>query len=150
MRKTSYWFWVCPFPSPESPTIRESCPGIHPKFDSDDQLSASETIKQIKEIPAYWTVSLASIRRQSLDLVILSLVMQTSTGGPMPTAENAICPRQRAYRRRLAAAGEQEGLLRLSNETVALIDEIKERQGLRNRGQVLEQLIEKGRTVFQQ
>jgi hypothetical protein len=68
----------------------------------------------------------------------------------MPTAENAICPRQQAYRRRLAAAGEQEVLFRLSNETVALIDEIKERQGLRNRGQVLEQLIEKGRTVFQQ
>ena len=46
--------------------------------------------------------------------------------------------KQRAYRRRLAEAGEQEVLLRLSNETVALLDEIKERQGLRNRGQVLE------------
>jgi hypothetical protein len=57
----------------------------------------------------------------------------------MPTAENAICPRQRAYRRRLAQAGEQEILIRLSNATVALIDEIKERQGLRNRGQVIEQ-----------
>jgi Ribbon-helix-helix protein, copG family len=68
----------------------------------------------------------------------------------MPTAENAICPRQRAYRRRLAAAGEQEVLFRLSNETVALIDEIKERQGLRNRGQVLEQLIEIRRTAAQQ
>jgi hypothetical protein len=50
----------------------------------------------------------------------------------------------------MAAAGEQEVLFRLSNETVALIDEIKERQGLRNRGQVLEQLIEKGRAVTQQ
>ena len=68
----------------------------------------------------------------------------------MPTAENAICPRQRAYRRRLAAAGEQEVLFRLSNETVALIDELKERQGLRNRGQVLEQLIQIGRSVAQQ
>ena len=68
----------------------------------------------------------------------------------MPIAENAICPRQRAYRRRMAAAGEQEVLFRLSNETVALIDEIKERQGLRNRGQVLEQLIEKGRAAAQQ
>ena len=44
--------------------------------------------------------------------------------------------RQARYRRRLAAAGKQEVLLRLSNETVALIDELKERQGLRNRGQV--------------
>jgi hypothetical protein len=56
----------------------------------------------------------------------------------MTTAENDICPRQRAYRRRLAAAGEQEVLFRLNNETVALIDELKERHGLRNRGQVLE------------
>jgi hypothetical protein len=68
----------------------------------------------------------------------------------MSTAENAICPRQRAYRRRLAAAGEQEVLFRLSNKTLALIDELNERQGLRNRGQVLEQLIEKGRPVTQQ
>ena len=57
---------------------------------------------------------------------------------------------QRAYRRRLAAAGEQEVLFRLSNETIARIDEIKERQRLRNRGQVLEQLFEKGRATAQQ
>jgi hypothetical protein len=56
----------------------------------------------------------------------------------------------RAYRLRLSAAGEQEVLFRLSSETVALIDEIKLRQGLRNRGQVLEQLIEIGRTAAQQ
>jgi hypothetical protein len=56
----------------------------------------------------------------------------------MPTTDTAISLRQRAYRRRLVDAGEQEVLLRLSNETVALLDEIKERQGLRNRGQVLE------------
>jgi hypothetical protein len=46
--------------------------------------------------------------------------------------------KQRAYRLRLSAAGEQEVLIRLSNATVAIIDEIKERHGLRNRGQVLE------------
>jgi hypothetical protein len=56
----------------------------------------------------------------------------------MPTPEDATCPRQRAYRRRLAEAGEQEVLLRLSNDTVALIDAVKARCGLRNRGQVLE------------
>jgi hypothetical protein len=59
----------------------------------------------------------------------------------MATTETA----QRAYRRRIIAAGEQEVLFRLSNETVALIDELKRRHGLRNRGQVLEQLIERGR-----
>ena len=56
----------------------------------------------------------------------------------------------RAYRRRIAAAGEQEVLFRLPNETVALIDEFKQRQGLRNRGQALLQMIEHGREVTQQ
>jgi UDP-N-acetylmuramyl tripeptide synthase len=56
----------------------------------------------------------------------------------MPTTENPVSERQRARRRRIIAAGEQEVLFKLSNETVALIDEIKERQGLRNRGEVLE------------
>ena len=56
----------------------------------------------------------------------------------------------RAYRRRIAAAGEQEVLFRLPNETVALIDKFKQRQGLRNRGQALMQLIERGREVGQQ
>lgn len=56
----------------------------------------------------------------------------------------------RAYRRRIAAAGEQEVLFRLPSETVALIDEFKQRQGLRNRGQALLQLIEQGREVTQQ
>jgi hypothetical protein len=57
---------------------------------------------------------------------------------------------QRAYRRRIIAAGEQEVLFRLSNATVALIDDLKERYGLRNRGQVLEQLIEQRGEVTQQ
>ena len=52
----------------------------------------------------------------------------------MPTTETA----QRAYRRRIVAAGEHEVLFRLSNQTIALIDEIKKRHGLRNRGQVIE------------
>jgi hypothetical protein len=56
----------------------------------------------------------------------------------------------RAYRRRIAAAGEQEVLVRLPIETVALIDELKQRQGLRNRGLALLQLIERGREVTQQ
>jgi hypothetical protein len=43
------------------------------------------------------------------------------------------------YRRRIAEAGEQEVLLRLSNETIAVMDQLKTRYGLRNRGQVIEQ-----------
>jgi hypothetical protein len=66
---------------------------------------------------------------------------------------------KRAYRRRLNAAGEQEVLIRLSNKTVALIDHVKKRHGLRNRGQVIEdansarallKLFEQGREATQQ
>jgi hypothetical protein len=69
----------------------------------------------------------------------------------MPTTENpVVCHRQRAYRRRIVAKGRLQFIADLPRETVAFLDELKERQGLRNRGQVLEQLIEKGRTAAQQ
>jgi hypothetical protein len=73
----------------------------------------------------------------------------------MPT----ILANTRAYRRRLVAAGEQEVLIRLSNATIALIDQVKERHGLRNRGQVIEhehsarellKLFEQRRTAAQE
>ena len=54
----------------------------------------------------------------------------------MPTSTNAAY--QRSRRRRIEAAGKQEVLLELSNDTVAYLDAIKARCGLRNRGQVLE------------
>jgi Ribbon-helix-helix protein, copG family len=66
------------------------------------------------------------------------------TTGPIATN------RFRAYRRRKIANGRLQFIADLPRETLALIDEIKERQGLRNRGQVLEQLIEKGRVTAQQ
>jgi hypothetical protein len=56
----------------------------------------------------------------------------------------------RAYRRRLVAKGRHQLIVDLPRETVALIDELKQRQGLRNRSQVLLQLIEQGRQVAQQ
>ena len=68
----------------------------------------------------------------------------------MQTRENAPSHRSRAYRRRLVAKGRLQFIADLPRETVALIDEIKERQGLRNRGQVLEQLIDLRRVVTQQ
>jgi hypothetical protein len=78
-----------------------------------------------------------------------SLVIHGAGSRPMQTTEEH-ADTQRAYRRRIAASGEQEVLFRLSKETIALIDELKQRQGLRNRGQVLEQLIEVGRKAAQQ
>ena len=54
------------------------------------------------------------------------------------------------YRQRLRDAGAQEVLFQLPDETVALIDEIKKRQGLRSRSQALLQLIERGRESTQQ
>ena len=68
----------------------------------------------------------------------------------MSTTENAPNDKFRAYRRRIAAKGRLQFIADLPREDVAFLDELKERQGLRNRGQVLEQLIEIGRTVTQQ
>jgi len=67
----------------------------------------------------------------------------------MPRTENVASERYRAYRRRKLANGRLQFIADLPRETLAYLDELKERQGLRNRGQVLEQLIERGRTVTQ-
>jgi len=56
----------------------------------------------------------------------------------------------RLYRERLRAAGGEEVLFQLPRETIALLDELKQRQGLRNRSQALLQLIEQGRATAQQ
>ena len=53
------------------------------------------------------------------------------------------------YRRRLREAGAQEVLFQLPDETVALIDEVKKRQGLRSRSLALLQLIERGMQATQ-
>ena len=68
----------------------------------------------------------------------------------METTENAVTDKDRAYRRRLAAQGQHQLVVALPREIVALIDELKERHGLRNRSQVLMQLIEQGRESAQQ
>ena len=58
--------------------------------------------------------------------------------------------KDRAYRRRLAAEGLRQLIVALPSETVAMIDELKQRRGLRSRSQVLQQLIEQGRATAQQ
>ena len=58
--------------------------------------------------------------------------------------------RNRIYRRRIKAAGATEVLVQLPRETLALIDDLKQRHGLRNRSQALLQLIETGRAAAQQ
>jgi hypothetical protein len=68
----------------------------------------------------------------------------------METIVTAVSEKDRAYRRRLAANGNHQLIVALPLETVALLDEIKERQGLRNRSQAVLQLIERGREVTQQ
>lgn len=67
----------------------------------------------------------------------------------MQISENAVTDKDRAYRRRLAALGQHQLVVALPHETVALIDELKERHGLRNRSQVLIQLIQQGRDSAQ-
>ena len=64
---------------------------------------------------------------------------------PLSSAEKA-----RVYRQRLRDSGGEEVLFKLPQQTVAMLDEFKQRQGLRNRSQALLQLIEQGRAVAQQ
>jgi hypothetical protein len=63
---------------------------------------------------------------------------------------NPLSERYRAYRRRLVAKGRHQLVVDLPREMVAFIDALKECQGLRNRSQVLLQLIEPGREAAQQ
>lgn len=54
------------------------------------------------------------------------------------------------WRRRLREHGAREVIFQLPEETVALIDEVKTRHGLRSRSLALLQLIERGRQATQQ
>jgi metal-responsive CopG/Arc/MetJ family transcriptional regulator len=56
----------------------------------------------------------------------------------------------RQYRERLRATGAEEVLFKLPRETIAMLDDVKKRQGLRNRSQALMQLIEQGKAITQQ
>ena len=56
----------------------------------------------------------------------------------------------RAYRRRLAAEGHHQFIAALPRETVAFIDEFKQRRGLRSRSQALLQLIDQRREAAYQ
>ena len=66
----------------------------------------------------------------------------------MPKSERS-ANNNRAYRQRLRAAGSEGVLLHLPQHTVAMLDAIKERQGLRSRSQALLELIEKGAAAQQ-
>ncbi len=68
----------------------------------------------------------------------------------MSSIANAVSEKDRAYRRRLVANGRHQLVVDLPLETVALLDELKAREGLRSRSQVLLQLIERGREATQQ
>ena len=69
----------------------------------------------------------------------------------MPNANRpSSTERTQAYRQRLRAAGDEEVLLKLPRQTIALLDELKECQGLRNRSQALLQLIEQKEALAQQ
>lgn len=67
----------------------------------------------------------------------------------MPKAATST-EKTRAYRQRLRASGGEEVLFTLPRETIAMLDAVKERQGLRSRSQALIKLIEQGRATAQQ
>ena len=66
------------------------------------------------------------------------------------TTRLSVAEKARIYRQRRREAGIEEVLFQLPASAVAVIDALKERQGLRNRSQALLQLIEeKGATAQQ-
>jgi Ribbon-helix-helix protein, copG family len=74
-----------------------------------------------------------------------TLLLVTDSGAPMLKANRPTSTeRTQAYRQRLREAGGEEVLFKLPSATVALLDELKRRQGLRNRSQALLQLIDRG------
>jgi len=80
-----------------------------------------------------------------------TLLLVTDSDAPMPKADRpSSTERTQAYRQRLRAAGDEEVLLKLPRQTIALLDDLKECHGLRNRSQALLQLIEHGRATAQQ
>ncbi len=68
----------------------------------------------------------------------------------IPRTNTSNAAGMRAYRRQLVEQGRHQLVVDLPKETVAFLDEIKVRQGLRSRSQVLLQLIERGRAAAQQ
>ena len=66
------------------------------------------------------------------------------------SSTNTVIDKDRAYRRRITADGRHQLVVALPTETVALIDTLKQRQGLRNRSQALLQIIELGRDAIRQ
>jgi hypothetical protein len=66
------------------------------------------------------------------------------------TARLSSAEKARVYRQRRREAGVEEVLFQLPGDAVAMLDEVKERYGLRNRSQALLQLIGvKGATAQQ-
>lgn len=56
--------------------------------------------------------------------------------------------KDRAYRRRLVERGRRQLIIDLPEELIAAIDELKQRQSLRSRSQILVKLIERGREAI--
>jgi urease accessory protein UreE len=67
----------------------------------------------------------------------------------MPNTHTPV-DKSKRHRERIRAAGGEEVLVQLPRETVAMLDDLKKRQGLRSRSQALLQLIEQGRATAQQ
>ena len=68
---------------------------------------------------------------------------------PRPASTVSTAEKARTYRQRRRDAGLEEVLFQLPGHAVAVIDELKERHGLRNRSQALLQLIEEKGAIAQ-
>ena len=116
---------------------------------ADSEISTSGIHKEIQP----FQVLNATRAKESVDTRIFQL--DTGLTGnrvefPPMKSRAQIAEHVRAFRQRQSAAGNREVTLNLPRDAVAFLDEIKERQGLRNRSQALLQLIEQKGAPAQQ
>jgi hypothetical protein len=100
--------------------------------------------------------AISETKHDSMQETVDSLIFRSDTCFPrdessLPMSRPSASPDKNVrYRQRLRAAGGEEVLFQLPRETVAMLDAIKQRQGLRSRSQALLQLIEQKGAATQQ
>ena len=133
-------------PAPKSHGENRPAPVAAMKFPQPKFFSETERIQRASGSPSYES---ARQRRNSVrkSRYLVTLIRVRRCRKPPASHDQGKVAR---YRQRLRASGGEEVLFQLPRETIALLDELKERQGLRNRSQALLQLIERGREATQQ
>ena len=128
----------------ESRASKQSASRSPAAISASEILEETERFQRLSATPSYESVDSGEIRSDSR--VSRNRFRVRRCRKPQPLTTKIKVAR---YRERLRASGAEEVLLQLPRETIALLDELKERQGLRNRSLALMQLIERGREATQ-